>query len=133
MTKQLHLYVGGPMRNKKLYNGPMFLRVARILREQGYRVVSPWEQDIEGGMDPTIPGAQQDFDIFAAFKWDFEAILSGGGIVLLPDWRKSPGVMAELVVAVLSGVLVFEWSDTAETICPLMLKPEDVKITWAKK
>ena len=133
MMQQRHLYVGGPMRKRHLYNGPMFLRVARILREQGYLVVSPWEKDIEGGMDPALPGDEQNFDIFAAFKWDFNAILNGGGVVLLPEWRKSPGVMAELVVAVLSGVLVFEWDDKAETIRPLMLKPEDVKITWAKK
>ena len=128
-----YFYLASPMRGQLLYNGAMFLKVARVLREQGYLVVSPWEHDIENGMDPGKSLGEQRFDMYAAFKWDFTKILGSKGVVLLPGWRQSKGVNAELVVATHAGIPVFEWNDEKECIRPLRMHPDKARIKWARK
>lgn len=130
-----HLYLAGPMRGKPLYNGPLFLRVARLLREQGFRVVSPWEHDMEGGFNPTQGMEEQNFDIHNAFRWDFHKVVTAKAVVLLPGWRESKGVQAELVVATHCGIPLLEWDDKTHRClaAPFYLTANAARIEWDKK
>jgi hypothetical protein len=90
-------YLAGPMRGLPLFNFPAFLMAASILRARGLKILSPADKDMEAGFDPSQPNA--DFDIGAAFRWDFEAVCQTHGTILLPGWENSTGAKAERVVA----------------------------------
>lgn len=100
-------YLAGPMRGYPLSNFPAFFTAARALQARGLEIVSPAEKDIEAGFDFTRPPEGQNFDLHAAFKWDFQAVVDTRGIVLLPGWRESKGAAAERLVAELCGKEVY--------------------------
>lgn len=100
-------YLAGPMRGYPLSNFPAFFTAARALQARGLEIVSPAEKDIEAGFDFTRPADGQNFDLHAAFVWDFRAVLDTRGIVLLPGWRESKGATAERLVAELCGKEVY--------------------------
>jgi hypothetical protein len=94
-------YLAGPMRGVNLYNFPAFDAAAENLRARGYIVTNPSEHDRELGFDPS--STLVDFDLEAAFQWDFESLLACDGIALLEGWEDSIGARAEQAVAVLTG------------------------------
>ena len=54
-TLQRVLYLAGPMRGIAFYNFPMFDRVAAALRDVGYEVINPADEDRkEDDFDPTF-------------------------------------------------------------------------------
>lgn len=94
------------MRGYPLYNFPAFFAAAMHLRSLGHEVTNPAEMDMAKGLDPSIPlddPNQIPFDMSAILKEDFEEILEGEAIVLLPGWEDSTGGNAERVVAHYSG------------------------------
>ena len=109
------LYVAGPMRGLPLFNFSVFFLAAMELRARGHRVFNPAERDMAIGLNPALaldsPENMAAFDIGDAFVWDFNSILKSDAIVLLPGWRKSKGVQAELVLALALKRKVFEWID----------------------
>jgi hypothetical protein len=100
-------YLAGPMRGYPLSNFPAFFTAARALQARGLEIVSPAEKDIEAGFDFTQPAEGQNFDLHAAFVWDFRAVLDTNGVILLPGWRTSKGAAAERLVAELCGKEVY--------------------------
>lgn len=92
-------YLAGPMRGIPMFNFPAFLMAASILRSRGFEILSPADKDLEAGFDPSQPVEGQNFDIGAAFRWDFEAVCRSRGTILLPGWERSTGAKAERVVA----------------------------------
>lgn len=100
-------YLAGPMRGYPLSNFPAFFTAARALQARGLEIVSPAEKDIEAGFDFTRPAEEQNFDLHAAFKWDFQAVVDTRGTILLPGWRESKGAAAERLVAELCGKEVY--------------------------
>jgi nucleoside 2-deoxyribosyltransferase len=117
-------YLAGPMRTKPLYNGKEFVRYARILRALGYEVLSPWEHQLEWGIDPSQPMDAQGFDLHAAFVWDFKAVMDCDVVFVLPDWEPSVGVAAELVVAAFTGKPVYEFLPGSESYRRLHYAPK---------
>lgn len=123
-------YLAGPMRGYPLFNFPAFLMAARVLTARGFEISSPAEKDLEAGFDPSLPIEGQKFDVGAAFRWDFEAVVKSRGIVLLPGWERSTGAKAERLVAQLSELEVYVLDERyVLTEAP----PADYTLTWTPK
>lgn len=116
------VYLAGPMRGHRLFNFPAFFSAALALRGVGHECVNPAERDMAQGIDPSQTETDQDFDLEAAFTFDFQAIMRAGGVVLLPGWETSQGVAAELVVAKFTGTQVYEYDPS----CPDLIRPIDL-------
>jgi len=107
------LYLAGPMRGIAFYNFPMFDRVAAALRDVGYEVINPADEDRkEDNFDPTLEPkfanpaycvVQPGMDFSKIIRRCFEAVMRCDEIVLLPGWENSVGAIAELFIAVWSG------------------------------
>jgi len=112
-TLQRVLYLAGPMRGIAFYNFPMFDRVAAALRDVGYEVINPADEDRkEDNFDPTLEPkfanpaycvVQPGMDFGKIIRRCFEAVMRCDEIVLLPGWENSVGAIAELFIAVWSG------------------------------
>lgn len=120
-------YLAGPMRGLPLYNFPAFLMAARVLTARGLKIKSPAEKDLEAGFDPSRPAEVQNFDIGAAFRWDFKAVVESRGIILLPGWENSTGAKAERLVAQLSQLEVYYLNDDFDLID---VEPASYELTW---
>lgn len=121
-------YLAGPMRGYPLSNFPAFLTAARVLSARGLLIASPAEKDIEAGFDFTQPVEGQKFDLHAAFRWDFDAVIKTIGTILLPGWERSQGATAERLVAQLCGREVYTLStDYVLSVAA----PMDVKVVWS--
>ncbi len=95
----MKVYVAGPMRKCFLLNFPMFAHATKDLREMGCEVISPAEEDLKEGFDPSCP---QDFPLEKYEAWmkrDFAFIRGCDAICLLPGWEASPGAKRELALA----------------------------------
>jgi nucleoside 2-deoxyribosyltransferase len=81
------IYLSGPMSHRKNKNYPMFNKVAKELRDVGYFVFNPAEEDKEGE-------TWED-----CLKRDLELVVKSDLLVLLPCWKKSKGARLEAYVA----------------------------------
>ncbi len=131
-AKTLHrvLYLAGPMRGIAFYNFPMFDRVAAALRDVGYEVINPADEDRkEDNFDPTLEPkfanpaycvVQPGMDFGKIIRRCFEAVMRCDEIVLLPGWENSVGAIAELFIAVWSGkriqIVYFEENDQMQFV-----------------
>lgn len=123
-------YLAGPMRGYQHFNFPAFLMAARVLEARGFEIVSPAEKDLEAGFDPSRPIEGQKFDVGAAFRWDFEAVVKSRGIILMPGWDRSTGAKAERLVAFLGELEVY----LLDADFNLVEAPEaDYTLTWTPK
>lgn len=87
--KTYDFYVCGPMRGYKDLNRPMFILVARLLREKGFTVWSPAEN-----------GSYLESSFAECMTGDLDAIINKcDGIALLPGWRNSLGANTEAFTA----------------------------------
>ena len=94
-------YLAGPMRNVPDYNFPAFDFAAEKLREEGYTVFSPADNDRETDNQ----GAS--FDIRRALRDDTRWIcLYADAVALLPGWENSKGAKAEIALAEALGLTV---------------------------
>lgn len=112
VEKPYSVYLAGPMTNRPQFNFPLFFDAAKVLRELGWKVLSPAEKDLEQipwERMVTIPGFDTgnlqeymkncEFTMENAMEWDLPAIQRANGIVLLPEWETSTGARYERVVA----------------------------------
>lgn len=122
----MHVYIAGPMRGHFLYNFPAFFKAAVQLRKGGHVVENPAENDMANGVNPNEPADSEHnakaFCIHEAFRWDFLAIERAEAIVLLPGWKKSKGVAAELTLALFMGKKLFEYSEGAAALGTVVLR-----------
>lgn len=110
----MKIYLAGPMRGIELFNFRAFMGAALEMREQGHEVINPAERDMAIGFNPAEPIDSENnsevFNLGEAFVWDFQAILKSDAIVLLPNWRSSKGVQAELVLAMALEKKIYYWN-----------------------
>jgi nucleoside 2-deoxyribosyltransferase len=102
MTK---VYLAGPMRGILNYNEAGFKMAAEELRAAGFEVVSPWERDIEVGIN-MISATGEDVApelIEQLVRWDVEQIFACDSIFMLVGWERSIGARAEHGLAVWLG------------------------------
>lgn len=113
-------YLAGPMSGYPQMNIPMFDRVAQLLREWDYDIVSPAELDdedtrkaalanLDGSGDGECNG--QTWGDFLAR--DVKLIADGvQGIILMPGWENSRGARLEAFVAVGCGHDLLEYTES---------------------
>lgn len=140
-------YVTGKMRGVKCLNFPQFNAATKLLRAEGWTVISPVEMDHaanEPWTDPADPdwadenATISDADCRRLIKRDVDAILSlrpdeGDIIVLLPGWNNaSTGAFGEGSVGRWAMVPMFELTFTKCGNVPFLLRevPED---EWGAK
>ena len=88
------VYLAGPMSGLPNYNFEVFERYARILREQGYTVVSPHDT---AGQATHLPRSWY-------FRMDFAIIANVDYVFFIPGWQTSAGARAEAIMATEMGV-----------------------------
>ena len=108
-TSPLWVYVAGPMRGIADFNFPAFEEATAQLRSRGYKVISPAEQDLGRGFDPTGLTGHEDmaaigFDLREALLSDLKFVSECDAICLLPGWEFSKGASAELALAEALGL-----------------------------
>lgn len=115
----MKVYLAGPMSGIPQFNFPEFFRVAELLREHGYDVVSPAELDDQedaGAAMSSVDGdpakAKRTWGDFLARDVKIIADTGIEGIVFLPGWQSSKGARLEAFVALQCGLSkFFEWKE----------------------
>lgn len=114
MSKKV--YLAGPMSNIPYFNFPVFLEAAEKLRNKGYDVFCPAENDIKiyGDFWKNCPkGSHDEMGINGdhvptyreVLRVDLNWILDNAEIIAyLPGWEKSKGVKAEKALAECLGL-----------------------------
>lgn len=112
MTKPL--YIAGPMTGIPQFNFPAFETAATALREAGYNITSPHENDTPEVQQAAWASADGQLDAsgkIAGETWgdilarDVKLVADGvSGLVLLKGWGKSRGARLEAFVALLCGL-----------------------------
>lgn len=91
--KSYNFYLCGPMRGYKDLNKPMFNLVACMLRERGFTLWSPSEQE-----------SYLKLSFAKVIALDLNMVINNcNKIALLPGWRKSLGANGEVFSAFLCG------------------------------
>lgn len=99
-------YLAGPMRGYPQFNFPAFFAAAKSLRERGYEVWSPAENDVhQDGFDPAKDAAQP---MRHYMKRDLPAVLDADFVAVLPGWEHSQGATLEVTVARTCGIPVLD-------------------------
>lgn len=113
----MKVYLAGPMRGYLRFNFDAFAEARQALRDMGYEVLCPAENDLAVGFDPD--GPLEALDLHAAFRWDIAAILGVDGMVLLPGWEHSEGACLEVRIARAIGLTALPLDDVLHpTITP---------------
>lgn len=95
------VYLAGPMRGLPEYNFPTFTKTAQALREKGYEVWSPHEDELDQGFNPRLDSPKTIKEYMAR---DLPAVLQSDVVALLPGWTNSEGTYIELFVARTCGI-----------------------------
>jgi hypothetical protein len=126
-------YLAGPMTNIAQFNFPAFHAAATRLRELGFGIISPAEEDapevqaeamksLDGKMDKDIAGHTWGDILSKDVKIVSDLVK---GIIFLPGWEKSRGARLEAFVAMLCKHEFAEY-------CPMVgISPRSVE--WVKE
>ena len=119
----MKIYLAGPMSGYDQSNFPLFDRVSKQLRAEGWEVVSPAELDnaeVRAAVMLNKPTRHTWGDYLSR---DVKVIADGGveGIIFLPQWFKSKGARLEGTVGLLKSkdFKFFRWDEDTEEVTPL--------------
>lgn len=119
----MKLYIAGPMRGRREFNFPAFLRTDDRLQEFGHETFNPAANDLAKGFVPIGLTGNEDlselgFDLRESLAEDVEYIArEADGIVVLPEWYRSAGARAEVSLALALGLGVY-YSDGDDNLSP---------------
>lgn len=83
------IYISGPMTGLPDYNYPLFNATAAALRKRGYAVINPAE----------FFGGKADRTREEYMRESILRLMEADGLMLLPEWHKSPGAVLEVAIA----------------------------------
>jgi hypothetical protein len=120
-------YLAGPMSGVPQFNFPEFDRVAGVLRDGGYNIVSPAELDDPADRRDALSSAHGDHQDVKGKQWsDFLArdvvicaMPTCRGAVLLPGWEKSKGAQLETFVLDRLGKPLFLFHEPSRSFTAL--------------
>lgn len=96
----MKIYIAGPMRGKEQYNFPAFHEAAKVLRAEGWEVLSPAEIDNDEGFDENTPEDTLTKQHLIDFLMrDIKIVTEVDAICMLPGHRTSYGACVELAMA----------------------------------
>ena len=110
----MKVYAAGKMRGLPSFGADEFRKAARVLREHGFKVISPLEMDEDAsiyvdGLTGFEDLVDQGFDIRTTLANDLNVVLLDvDAVVLLPGWSDSQGAIAEYAAAHAAGVPTWE-------------------------
>lgn len=101
------MYLAGPMAGYPEHNYPLFDRVAKYLRADGYFVCSPHEvpENIAVQQNCTEEEAQKAWA--RCLVQDLKVLFTCNSIILLPGWEDSRGATFEVLIAKVLGFKMF--------------------------
>ncbi len=109
------VYISGKMGETELSvaTREKFQRAAELLESMGHNVGNPadewWQAQLKKGYSTNCQNTQDQMDYYSyALLADHTLLSTCDAILLLPDWRKSPGARAELAFARATGKEVME-------------------------
>jgi hypothetical protein len=108
------------MTGRPQLNFPEFDRVARLLRDLGYAIVSPAELDSPEERRLAMNGerSQQSWGDF--LSRDVKIIADQvQGIILMPGWEESRGARLEATVGLLAHLTFLQWDDAFSMPVPI--------------
>lgn len=111
----MRFYISGPMRGRRGFNFPAFVRAAEDLTRAGYEVLSPAQRDMDNGFDPKGLIGFEDlsklgFDLREALLEDCRMICEeADAIVVLDGWAFSKGAKAEVALGRALGLPVLTY------------------------
>lgn len=97
-------YLAGPMTGLPEFNFPAFDAAKRDLEQLGFEILSP--HDIDHGETPETRGKLH-YSVY--LRAGFKLLLECRGIILLPNWTKSRGAVAEFNLAVSLDMAVMQY------------------------
>jgi hypothetical protein len=106
-------YLAGPMSGYDQQNFPLFDRVAKTLREQGYDIVSPAELDSPEERAIALANERSQSTWADFLARDVKLIAEQvQGIIFLSGWPKSRGARLEATIGLLQPGFMFSlWDD----------------------
>lgn len=93
---ELVIYLSGPMTGIADYNHPEFCRIARELRDKGYKVISP---------DETVVHLKNWENYMRA---DIKLLMDADKVAVLEGWQQSKGAQIEVFLASQLGMEVID-------------------------
>lgn len=114
------VYLAGPMTGYPQFNFPLFEAATKKLRDEGFDVISPHEQDSPAvqkeawaSADGVLHGGKIAGETWGDILSKDVKIVADKvtGIVFLPNWFKSRGARLEAFVAILCGHSFSEFLD----------------------
>jgi Domain of unknown function (DUF4406)/Domain of unknown function (DUF6378) len=116
------VYISGPMTGIPDHNFPAFTAAAKKLREEGFHVFNPAEND-NGSKDKS-------------WEWymsiDLANVCKADKVMVLPGWRKSRGATKEVDVALTVGVPVIDF-ETRELITDELVGDEAKRLVYGDR
>ncbi len=109
-------YIAGPMRGVPYFNFPAFEEAAQVLREHGWFVYSPRENDAENGVEIHGEAARHgDAEAVLPLKdymvTDLAQVCKSDAVFFLPGWTESRGAMLEFRVASYLDIPCYQYGD----------------------
>lgn len=138
MNKALTYYLAGPMSGIPQFNFPLFHSAAKHLRAQGFKLVSPAEQDSKAVQDEAMKSKTGSFSAdgkVGGETWgdmlsrDVKLVSDQvDGIIVLPNWFTSRGARLEVFVGLLCKKQFGWYDDMTETALSLSIDNVRTKI-----
>lgn len=111
------IYISGPMGGYEYYNLPKFFKVADEMREAGYRVENPGDNDSKM-LSKAIEKSTLSTKTWEAYlRTDLRRLTKCDAVVVLPGWKASRGASLEVQVARELSIPVYRWNGLV--LCPV--------------
>lgn len=132
IDKDILYYLAGPMSHRPQFNYPEFFKTAGLLRKNGFRVLSPAEQDDEETLRKIMASPDGELHLDLPSWGDFLSkdvkLVADevGGVICLDEWWTSRGACVEVFIATMCNKPVYAFDFYNQDLVDLI--PVEVRI-----